>query len=252
MIGILSIGTEITTGQILNSNTQWLSQELLKLGFSVTHHLTVPDDHKLIFESLQFLGARCPMIFVTGGLGPTADDFTRNVLADFVNTPLEWNSLNWESIVSKLNSKNVQIREIHKNQAFFPKNALILANGAGTADGFYFKTQTPENIEFFVLPGPPKELQNIFSNKIIPMLSDRIPEDQKWIQKIWMTQNLPESDVASKVDEVLSLEESNLVGYRAHKPFVEVKLLYQKCDEPRYSTIATKIESALAQWIVQT
>ncbi len=251
-VAILAVGTEITTGQILNSNTQWLSQELFKEGFAITHHMAVPDDHELIYNALKFLTftCSCNLIFVTGGLGPTTDDFTREVVAKFVKQPLNWSEDNWARVVAKLNFKSVQIRDMHKNQSYFPKDAIILENQVGTADGFSINFQGLNLIQVYVLPGPPKELQNIYTNEILPKIKNLVPENLKWTQIIYTTTGLPESEVAASVNSVLSKEDSQLIAYRVHKPMVDVKLIFQKKDQQKFDLIAQKIHKALKDHLV--
>jgi len=283
MIGILAIGTEITTGQILNTNSQWLSIELLALGIQTSYQIAVPDSPHEIKEALHFLENRASIIIVTGGLGPTADDFTRKVLAEKYQLPLVWNEENWVRVQAKLNAKGVQIRTIHRQQCEFPQDCTILLNNAGVADGFTFKIPrskasasnilSPSNIpsqfhssspshsqsqemaqsqeiEIFVLPGPPKEIVNIWQNGVRDQLNKIIPESQKWIQKQWTTKGLPESEVATLINEALG-EASLKVLYRAHTPFIDVKLLFQKKEEEINESHGQKITQALGPWLYE-
>ncbi len=246
MIAILSIGTELTTGQILNKNAQWLSIELLKIGLTASYQITVPDDVSLIRNSLVFLENQASVIVITGGLGPTADDFTRKVLASVYHRPLTWNEENWQKVQAKLNSKGVPIREVHRQQCEYPDGAEILANGAGIADGFTFKSK---NVEIYALPGPPKELADIWDNHIRVRLMNLVPDTEHWVQAIWTTTRLPESEVATKVDDALGTEASQVL-YRVHNPCVDVKLLFQKKDSEYYQGLSRKIEKALEPWLV--
>jgi len=257
MVGILAIGTEITTGQILNTNSQWLSTQLLELGIQTFYQMAVPDRPQEIKEALVFLENHCTLLFVTGGLGPTADDFTRTILAEKYQRPLVWNQENWERVQSKLNSRGVQIRTIHRQQCEFLEGSTILPNSAGTADGFVFKVsisrldqQGESEIEIYVLPGPPKEILSIWEGGVRERLSTVVPKPQKWIQKKWTTKGLPESEVASRVNEVLG-EESQKVLYRAHTPFVDVKLLYQQKESEVNEAHGQKIIQALGPWLCE-
>lgn len=270
MVALLSIGTELTTGQILNKNAQWLSIELLKLGMGVSCQITVPDDVRMINEALAFLekqaafetqsapenitaAAAAPassptpgIVLITGGLGPTADDFTRNVLADTYAAPLEWNEENWQKVQAKLNGRGVQIRSVHRQQCEYPRGAEILPNSVGIADGFLLKTKL---LEIYALPGPPKELADLWENQVRPLLQERIPLPLRWTQSIWTTSGLPESEVATRVNEALG-EAGAQVLYRVHSPCVDVKLLFQQKDAPTYQELGEKIARALAPWLI--
>src|SRR4051812_5082741 len=102
---VLGVGTEITSGQILNSNAQWISQKLKGLGVEVLYHHVVPDDRGLILESLKIL-EKCDFIFVTGGLGPTTDDFTRDIIAEWAKKDLIYDEKSYERIVERFKSRN--------------------------------------------------------------------------------------------------------------------------------------------------
>src|SRR4051794_23818144 len=99
---ILAIGTELTTGQITNRNAAWISEQLVNLGAEVVLHEVVADEHQHIREALERCGKVSQLVFVTGGLGPTSDDFTRNVVAEWLGQPLEFDDPSWKRIVSRL------------------------------------------------------------------------------------------------------------------------------------------------------
>jgi len=253
MVGILAVGTEITTGQILNTNTQWLSSELLELGIKTTYQIAVPDQTDEIKAALKFLQNHCSILIVTGGLGPTADDFTRKILAETYARPLLWNEDNWNKVQAKLNSKGVRIRPIHRQQCEFPEGSTILSNEAGIADGFMFQISHSNNVtinptEIYALPGPPKELLSIWQNHIRDRLSALVPDSQKWVQKLWTTKGLPESEVASLVNDALGEAGVNVL-YRAYTPFIDVKLLYMKKDAKTNETLGLKISQILGPWL---
>jgi nicotinamide-nucleotide amidase len=247
MVALLSIGTELCTGQILNKNAQWLSIELLKLGISVSYQITVPDDHHLIHSALKFLEPMASVVLITGGLGPTADDFTRKVLADTFQRPLQWHDENWLKVQNKLNSRGVQIRPVHRQQCEYPQGAEILDNAAGIADGFCFTVNN--RLQIYAIPGPPKELASLWENSIRDRLATLTPAHLRWTQKIWTTSGLPESEVASKVNEALG-DAASQVLYRVHSPCVDVKLLFQQKDFDYNQTLGQKIKNALEPWLV--
>lgn len=256
MIAILSIGTEITTGQILNTNAQWISAELLALGVPTSYQLTVPDHPFEIKAALEFLERDSTIIIVTGGLGPTADDFTRKILAEYYHRPLVWNEDNWKKVQDKLNSRHVTIRSLHRQQCEYPEGSRILSNGVGIADGFTFKVQPSLNSskklqEIYALPGPPKELIDIWKNHIEDPMRLLIPESLQWVQKIWTTKGLPESEVASLINETLGIEASSQVLYRVNTPYIEVKFLYRKKDAAIYEAYGQKITPILGPWLYE-
>jgi molybdenum cofactor synthesis domain-containing protein len=141
---ILAIGTELTTGQIVNQNAANLSTKLKALGVIVTTHLTVPDDRQIILKSLKFLetasdteeNSNHDIIFVTGGLGPTSDDFTRDLIAEWSGLPMKFDETSWIHIQERLKSRGFVVHERQKQQCYFPEKSEILFNSEGTANGF--------------------------------------------------------------------------------------------------------------------
>ena len=133
---VLAIGTELTNGQILNKNAATISQKLKTFGLQTELHLTVPDNHKLMLESMRYLEAQSDLIFITGGLGPTSDDFTRDVVSTWVGKPLQFDENSWNQIVQRLTVRGLQVREIQRQQCFFPEGSEILQNKEGTANAF--------------------------------------------------------------------------------------------------------------------
>jgi nicotinamide-nucleotide amidase len=229
---ILAIGTELTLGQILNSNAQTLSQALFKMGFQMQAHLTVPDDKKLMTESLQFLIDKSQWIFVTGGLGPTVDDFTRDVIAEYFKTELEFNPAAWQRVQDKLTSRGVPVREVQKSQCYFPKGSQILTNSKGTADGFYVKHN---DLNLFVLPGPPKEIDAIWQQHIISVLIEASKDFDALQIHSWDLQGIGEGEISHKLAEEIK-NCPFVISFRVHIPLVELKLTY-----PQSQMAAAKI-----------
>ena len=130
---ILSIGTELTTGQILNKNSTWLSQKLQPFGIKVAMHLTIPDDRPLILQSLNYLSSNSELIFITGGLGPTSDDFTRDLISEWSQKKMIFDQVSWLQIQERLSSRGFVVRDIQKQQCYFPDGAKILINSAGVS-----------------------------------------------------------------------------------------------------------------------
>ena len=117
---ILALGTELTTGQIANKNAAWISEKLKSFGVVVSMHLTVPDDRKLILESLHYIEQHADLIFVTGGLGPTSDDFTRDIITEWAEKKMVFDAQSWEQILERFKNRGFTARDIQKQQCYFP------------------------------------------------------------------------------------------------------------------------------------
>lgn len=239
--GILGIGTELTHGQILNRNGQWLSDVLIKKGIRTNFHLVVPDDKTLMLEALHFAKTHCGLAVVTGGLGPTSDDFTRDIVAEFFGLALEWNETAWQHIVTRIRARGREPKDIQKQQAYIPETAKLLMNPAGTACGFFVQK---DGLDVFVLPGPPKEIEAIWP-EIDQWLSDKVTHIDPWLTKIWLMKDALESEIALLTEE--ALQGSGLErGYRATIPDVEVKVIYQKSKENFAKPYIEKLEKAFS------
>lgn len=245
-IHILCIGTELTQGQIVNRNASYIANHLSKLGFTTWGHTTVPDDRPLIQDALSFLWPKTDWLFVTGGLGPTSDDFTREMMAQFAQKPLNWNDEAWAYIKERLAARGIEPRENQKQQCYFPEGAEILKNSQGTAHGFRIEH---ENKFIFVLPGPPKELKAIWIDHIDPWIYIHHRNPDPLITRSWETIGEPESYIAE-------LSESALkgcpfeIGYRVHLPFVEVKLSYTETQKKQAEIYVDKLTTALSKYTV--
>ncbi len=244
---IIGIGTEVASGQILNSNATWLAQKLDELGLKTTAHITVPDEHQLMLKALRDWQSPETLYFVTGGLGPTRDDFTREVIAEWTQKKLIFNASVWQQIESRLNERGVIVREMQKQQAFFPETAEILPNNLGTADGFYLQYQGQS---IFVLPGPPREIEALWPHVLIKLknLTQHLPK-QKTL--IWNFLGTGESEIAHLTEQALK-DYSHTIGYRVHAPFVEVKLIFPEAEHKHAALWQNKLEQELKDYLYQS
>jgi len=246
----LAVGTEVTDGQIVDHNSAWVSAKLADAGLDVIEHRAVADDRSAIERALKELSHRVDFLFVTGGLGPTSDDFTRDLIAQVFDKPLEFDAESWEHVSRQLLSRGVVVREIQRQQCFFPRGSRVLTNNAGTANAFTFDTVLAGRpIRVYALPGPPAEIAAVWKDHIATEVERVTPPESREELKILRFLGRGESQVAEAVEEIL--KGSGLrVGYRAHLPYVEVKLWFNKTEEPRARECLAKIEETLKAWIV--
>ena len=246
---ILGVGTELTTGQIVNKNGAFISEMLLPYGVITTAHLVVPDDHNLILNTLEFAAANSDLIFVTGGLGPTSDDFTRDLISEWAKRPLVFDETSWQHVQQRLTSRGFTVKDLQKQQCYFPETSKILKNSNGTANGFQITVQTAHGPkEVFALPGPPREIESIWTDYINHWLNSNTQHIDKKITKSWDTMGQGESDVAVTVEEIIKqfgLGPDLEIGYRVHLPYVEVKITYVQSIEAKAQVVVQKINQAL-------
>lgn len=243
---IVSIGTELTDGQILNSNATWISKELKSRGLTVTCHLAVPDDFSLMLQALRYADLGADLLFVTGGLGPTSDDFTRDVIAKWCNRDLVLHEPSWENLKTFFASLGREPHDIQKQQCYFPQDAEILLNRKGTANGF--KIQVNQNT-VYVLPGPPLEIQAIWQDHISSQLDKMTAQLDPLVTQSWDLLEVSEPDAAIATENTVKSPLASK-GYRVHLPYVEVKITYLKSHEKALEAEMTQLDQNLKKYTV--
>lgn len=171
--GILAIGTELLMGQTVNTNATYLSRELNELGIGVYYHYTIGDNPQRIKTALVELLEQCDVVFTTGGLGPTLDDITKEIIAEALGKEMILDDRSYEIIKERFRLFNRTMPEGNIRQAYFPEGALILDNAQGTAPACIVEIEAkPERDEkvIIVLPGPPRELKHIYQTHILDYL----------------------------------------------------------------------------------
>lgn len=243
-VSILGIGTELTDGQIINRNASWISQQLKQSGVSTRLHLVVPDERGLMRQGIEFCATEADVVFVTGGLGPTTDDFTRDIIAEWLGEPLEFHPPSWDHLTARLTSRGYAVKEIQRQQCYFPRGAKVLFNSEGTANAF---TVNAQGKTVFVLPGPPREIEAIWKSDIEAWVKQATQHLDPVITRSWDTLGKGESDIATIAEGALAGAEVEK-GYRVHLPYVEVKLTYKKSQVPEMQKWVDQLDKALSPY----
>lgn len=165
--GILAIGTELLMGQTVNSNAAEISRELSEIGVGVYLHYTVGDNRQRMASHLKMLMDSCDLVITTGGLGPTQDDITKEVLAEVMNVPMVLHEPSLAYIKTRFKNFNRTMPESNLRQAYFPEGAFVLDNEKGTAPACRVEL---EHCTIIVLPGPPSEMRHVFHTHVKPYL----------------------------------------------------------------------------------
>jgi molybdenum cofactor synthesis domain-containing protein len=248
---ILAIGTEITSGQIINRNAAWLAERLEELGVEAPFHLAVPDERGLMRDALELAHARAEWIFVTGGLGPTTDDFTRDVIADWAGLPLEFHEPSWLKIQNRLSRAGIAVAESNRQQCFFPRGSTIYSNAQGTADAFGL-THPAGQGKLWALPGPPREVLAVWESGGIRAEVQALAPARKRLELLtWQTLGRSEAEVGEVAERAVQ-GAGLLMGYRAHRPYVEVKVWAPPLSErsPAQGAALQALENAIGAWTV--
>jgi nicotinamide-nucleotide amidase len=217
---VLSIGTELTRGELVNTNAAWLAAELTSIGFEVVEHATVDDHPDRIVDALRRLAPRVRVIVSTGGLGPTTDDLTTEAVAKALGVALVRDQGSLEAIVRRFDRLGRTMSASNAKQADFPEGADVLPNPIGTAPGF--GVRLGECLAHF-LPGVPTEMRKMFEEQVAPRIRALAPNTS--YQSHLHLFGLPESVVGEKLAGVEAAFPRTTLGYRAHFPEIEVKVL---------------------------
>ena len=167
---ILSIGTELLMGQIANTDAQYISRRLAELGVNLYRHTTVGDNPARVKEALGEAIARADIVITTGGLGPTEDDLTKEMVAEFFGLPMEMHAPSLEALTERMNRLGREITPNNYKQAMMPRGAIVMPNLRGTAPGAIVES---EQKAVAILPGPPHEMQDMFERQLAPYLHAR-------------------------------------------------------------------------------
>lgn len=205
---ILSVGTEILLGDILNTNSRYLSQELAKLGISVLRHTTVGDNADRLAAALGTALERSDIVIATGGLGPTADDITRDVCCSVMGFELEFNQGIADKIKAYFESKSIDMPESNLRQAYVPKGGVFFENNNGTAPGLGMKKNGKCVV---ILPGPPYEMAPMYQESVVPYLAEYA--DGIIVSHTIRTMGIGESAMAETVADFLENANPTVAPY---------------------------------------
>lgn len=258
-IEVINTGTELLLGKVVNTHLAFLGDELFKLGLRVRRQTTLPDGEE-IREALEAAFSRCDVILVTGGLGPTSDDITRETVAAMLGRELHRDEAAWAHIREFFRRRDLEPSATNERQAMVPAGATVLENPLGTAPGLYLP-RTDANPHLFLLPGPPRELKPMFRDAVIPRLNAiRGNDDPPRPWRNFKIFGVGESAIARQIESELSAIEDLEHGYCCQIGEVDVRLIGPRDALEKASQvvrrafpeqIVTESESALEQIVVE-
>ncbi len=166
---ILTIGTELLIGQVIDTNSAWLGEQLNALGIEIIEKRSVADKDQMIKDTLDQLFEKCNIVLITGGLGPTNDDITKKTLAAYWNRDMYFDEKTYEKISQYFKQRNIPMQEAHKEQCYMPMGVTLLANNMGTAPGMWLEDADKIIVS---MPGVPSEMKYIFENDLRKKFED--------------------------------------------------------------------------------
>ena len=263
---IITVGTEILLGDILNTNCRYLSRELAAMGIEMYYQITVGDNEERLLKTLDESLNRSDIVICTGGLGPTEDDITKEVCAKYFGYKLELHKPSLDAMIERFKHMNRVPTKNNEKQAYFPKEAYILKNDNGTAPGCIMEK---EGKMIVVLPGPPKEMESMFENYVKPYLSKLTDDviESEVLRIIGVGESKVENDILDIIDSQTNPTIATYAkGYECTlritakaKSVEEAKeLIKPMSDEMKrrfgqslYATGETSIEEVVAKMLVE-
>lgn len=233
---IITIGDEILIGQILDTNSRYISRALNTHGIVVAERTSIGDNRSQIIETLDRALAQSEVVIITGGLGPTKDDITKHTLCDYFGSTLRYDEVEAEHIRTMLERRNIAFNELNRGQAMVPECCTVLHNAHGTAPGMWFERKGRVVIS---LPGVPFEMQHLIDDEVMPRLCERF-ELREIVHRTMITFGIAESILAERItawEEALPdyihlayLPAPNVVRLRLSAYEVEGKKIRQEID----------------------
>lgn len=229
-IELINTGTELLLGRVLNTNQQWLCRQLADAGYTVERQVSVPDRAEDIQDAVREALLRADVVLTTGGLGPTSDDRTRDLIAQLLDRALVMNADVRESIKHFFTSRRRPQPPQTEVQALVPEGAIVLPNKVGTAPGLAIGVPAGEfraqDNWLIMLPGPPHELRPIFLDSVLPLIQKSFSDARLYSCRTLRSTGLGESVVEARIAPLLKplLSEGLEIGYCARPGEVDVRL----------------------------
>lgn len=227
---IITIGDELLIGQTIDTNSAWIAQQLNKIGINIKRRIAVADEAMAISEALDESIPFADIIFLTGGLGPTADDITKPLLCDYFGGKLVMNETVLQHVQQIFAKRNRPFLDRNSKQAEVPDNCQVLFNRMGTAPGMWFEKG---NCIIISLPGVPFEMQTIVSEEVLPRLKERFKGNYIY-HKTLMTIGVGESFIAEKIEDIENALPANIhLAYLPTPGFVKLRLTSEGTDKAK-------------------
>ena len=237
---LISVGTELLVGDTLNTNVQYLSRELSLLGISVYYHTTVGDNPERLEQAVKIAFERSDLIITTGGLGPTQDDLTKEIIAKMFNRRLVEDKQVKKDILEYFVNREYPLTLNNLKQALVPENVLVLHNDWGTAPGILL-TQSGKQI--VMLPGPPGEMVHLFEQLVVPLIQKK--ENQKVLSRYYNLSDIGESAAEDRLLDIIDKQKNPTIATYAKMGEVQIRITANGTDENEVNQLLDEYEKLM-------
>ena len=247
---IISVGTELLLGEIVDTNASYLSQKLAELGIDVHYRHTVGDNLARLTQVISTAFSRSEVVILTGGLGPTDDDLTREGIAAATHTPLVRLAASEQWLREFFAARNRPLADSNLKQADAPEGAEHMPNSCGTAPGIYMQWQGKL---IFAAPGPPTELREMAERSMLPLLRQALGETNQLFTRSLLMADIGESQVADALKDMIDHQTDPTIAMYASPALVRVRLATKAPDEAtaqaRFAPVEAEIRQILADHV---
>ena len=227
-VEIITTGTELLLGEIVNTNFTWLAQELNRRGFDVLYQTTVGDNPARMKDVLDIAVGRADIVITSGGLGPTRGDITKEMIAEHCGVDMYMNLEVWNHIHDLLSKRNICIADNNEKQALVPSGAIVLHNEVGTAPGLVLEHG---DTTFVMLPGPPFELKHVCEKELFPYFEQRFPHLGIIKSHTLKLLGIGESNLAEMLDDVIVHQSNPTIALYARRGELLIRLTAKASSE---------------------
>lgn len=246
---VISVGTEILLGQITDTNSTFISQRLAELGIDVYFKTVVGDNEKRLLQALEIASGRSDMVILSGGLGPTKDDLTKQTVAKFLNCGLLTDKNALEYIEEYYRQNNRKMTDNNLLQAKYLEGSVSLPNESGMAVGSYYQNQTGP--DFILLPGPPSEMRPMFDKEAMPRLKKNYAKEHLLFSRVLRFYGIGESQLVTELDDLINGQTNPTIAPYAKVGEVTLRLTAQADSKESAKEILDETEQVISKRVGQ-
>lgn len=246
---VISVGTEILLGQITDTNSTFISQRLAELGIDVYFKTVVGDNEKRLFQALEIASGRSDMVILSGGLGPTKDDLTKQTVAKFLNCGLLTDKNALEYIEEYYRQNNRKMTDNNLLQAKYLEGSVSLPNESGMAVGSYYQNQNGP--DFILLPGPPSEMRPMFDKEAMPRLKKNYAKEHLLFSRVLRFYGIGESQLVTELDDLINGQTNPTIAPYAKVGEVTLRLTAQADSKESAKEILDETEQVISKRVGQ-
>jgi nicotinamide-nucleotide amidase len=242
---IITSGTEILLGDIVDTNAPWIAQQLRDIGVNLYYKSTVGDNEARLRSVIELGMTRSDVIIITGGLGPTVDDITRDAVANATGRPLVLHEGALATLRQRFTRFGATMTDNNRQQAMIPQGAILIENPVGTAPGFVVETA---RCAVLTLPGVPREMKEMMTASVVPYLRSRMGGESVIRRRILRTFAIGESTIDARLDELMRLSNPT-VGLAAHTGQVDIRIAARAEDPQRAEAMLDAVEARVREQV---